>query len=203
MSARRRGAVVVAVAAIAFGAVGVACGVPLEDETKVIPSDDVPFELLDAAPTTTTTTTVVDAGTTTTEAVDLVLLYFVSMDRIVRVEREVPDSFGVEERLKLLTQPLTADEAEQGLRSAVPPSSINDWTLERGVATVDLLPTFTEIQGNEQTLAFAQITFTLSQVPGIGQVAFTLNGAAIQPLDVNGTVIPGPVTFETYQDLLA
>jgi spore germination protein GerM len=201
MMARRH--VVAACIGVLVGLAGVSCGVPVDDQTQVIPSDDVPFELLEPAPTTTTSTTVVEAGSTTTMTLDLVLLYFVRADKVVRIEREVSEALGVKDRLVLLTTPVTATEAEHQLRSAVPPGSINDVELDRGVATVDLSPSFTEISGLEQVLAFAQITLTLSQLPGIGQVAFTRNGEPVQPLDVQGTVIPGPVTSETYLDLLA
>jgi spore germination protein GerM len=180
------------------------CGVPLEDETHTIAGDDVPFELLEPEPTTTTSTTLV-AGTptTTAAALETVVLYFVRNERVALVTRQYSQPLGMEDRVKQLTLPLLAQESEQKFRSAVPPGSINDVAPSGGVATVDLSATFTELPPNEQVLAFAQITYTLLQTPGIGQVAFTLDTVPIQPLDDEGVVVPGPVTKETYDDLLA
>jgi spore germination protein GerM len=199
-AACRRRWTAAAVALVAIVIV-VSCGVPLEDSTNTIANDDVPFELLEPAPTTTTT--IAPAGPTTTTPLETVVLYLVRNERVVVVTREYAQPLGMRDRLLQLTLPLTAEEMEQGFRSAVPPGSINDVTPSGGVATVDLTHAFTEYGPSDQVLAFAQITYTLLMTPGIGQVAFTLDTVAIQPLDDEGTVIPGPVTKETYDDLLA
>lgn len=184
--------------------VAASCGVPLDDRTQTIAGDDVPFELLEPAPTTSSSTTLMPGNpTTTAPTLETVVLYFVRNERVELVTRQYAQQLGMEDRLKQLTVPLEPQEAEQKFRSAVPPGSINKVTPSGGVATVDLAAPFTELPPNEQVLAFAQITYTLLQTPGIGQVAFTLDTVAIQPLDDEGMVIPGPVTKETYDDLLA
>jgi spore germination protein GerM len=182
-----------------------ACGVPLESSTHRIAADDVPAELLEPAPTTSTTTTV-PVGvttTTTTPARERVVLYFVRNDRVDFVTRVYNEPLGMKARLLELSKPLLPEETQLNLRSAVPENPINDVVPSGGVATVDLTASFAELPTNEQVLAFAQITYTLLQTPGIGQVAFTLEGVQIQPLDDEATVVPGPVTKETYDRLLA
>jgi spore germination protein GerM len=192
------------VATLAFLSLA-ACGVPLEDKTHRIAADDVPSELLEPAPTTSTSTTVPvgETTTTTTPARERVVLYFVRNDRVDYVTRVYSEPLGMKARLLELSRPLLPEETAQNLRSAVPDNPINDVVPSGGVATVDLTPAFAELPTNEQVLAFAQITYTLLQTPGIGQVSFTLEGTAIQPLDDEATVIPGPVTKETYDRLLA
>jgi spore germination protein GerM len=179
-----------------------ACGVPLDDRTHTISSEDVPFELLDPSPTSTTSTTVFESGPTTTVMLEPVYLYFVRDEHIESVRRDSPDLLGVGPRLMLLAQALTSAEVAQGFRSAVPPGSVDTVSIAGGVATVDLSTAFTEVPAAEQVLAFAQITYTVLQIPGIGQVAFTLDTVPIQALDHDGTLIEGPATKENYDKLL-
>jgi spore germination protein GerM len=179
------------------------CGIPTNGSTHPIANDNVPFDLLAPAPTTSTTTSVVGAASTTTIQPEIVYLYFVRNDRIQLVSRPLTESLGVPPRLQLLSGPLTAAEMEQGFRSAVPQGAVTDVAVAGGVATVDLSPTFIEVPPKEQVLAFAQITYTLTQLPGIGQVSFPLNKAPIQALDDKGVVVNGSVTKETYLGILA
>jgi spore germination protein GerM len=106
-------------------------------------------------------------------------------------------------RILLLTQPLAPAEIERSFRSAVPTGSITDVQVTGGVATVDLATLFTEVPTVEQQLAFAQITYTLLQTPGVGQVAFTLDTVPIQAIDDEGLLLTRPATFEDYENLLA
>jgi len=181
----------------------VSCGVPLDDETHAIADDDVPFELLDEAPATTSSTTT-PPGSTTLQP-EVVYLYLVRNDRIERRTRSVPTPIGVGDRLKMLADTLQAADIEAGFRSAVAPGSFTTTTpqIRGGVATVDLSADFTSVPTKEQVLAFAQITYTLTDLPGIGQVMFTLHGGPINSLDDEGVSVSGPVTEDTYRDLLA
>ncbi|HEX7096258.1 MAG TPA: GerMN domain-containing protein [Acidimicrobiales bacterium] len=200
---RRVAAVVLALVAVASAA----CGVPHDESIEAIANDDVPYELLEPAPTasTSTTTTAPPAGqpTSTTEAPQRVELYFVRRDRIERRDRLVPNHIGLKDRLALLAAPLPANEVDAGFRSALPPEFFTDVSTRGGVATVDLTAAFLELPPGEQVLAFAQITYTLTDLPGIGQVAFTLNGEAIPALDDEGVVVDGAVSEDTYRDIFA
>jgi spore germination protein GerM len=180
------------------------CGIPIDDETQAIADDDVPFELLDAAPTTSTTTTAAPDGSTTQQP-EAVHLYLVRNDLIERRVRSVPAPVGLAERLEMLAVAPDGSDAELGYRSAVAPGSFTTVgpVLRGGVATVDLSADFTSVPTKEQVLAFAQITYTLTDLPGIGQVSFTLNGTPINALDDEGVAVDGNVTEDTYRDLFA
>jgi spore germination protein GerM len=115
----------------------------------------------------------------------------------------VPQPLGVKDRLLLLGLTLTAEETTQGFRSAVAPASVTGVVTAGGVATVDLTAMFAEMPANEQVLALAQITYTLTDMPGIGQVVFTLNGAPVQVFGGDGMFVAGPVTRETYAQRFA
>jgi spore germination protein GerM len=180
-----------------------ACGIPLDDETQSIADDAVPFELLDEAATTTTSTTAPPGSTTA--APETVHLYLVRNDRIERRTRSVPAPTGIEERLEMLADVVLAADTEAGYRSAVPPGAFtaNQPAPRGGVATVDVSAEFTAVPTKEQVLAFAQITYTLTDLPGIGQVIFTQNGEPINAVDDEGVSVSGPVTEDTYRDLFA
>jgi spore germination protein GerM len=182
------------------------CGVPLEDRTQTIANQDVPFQLLNTTTTTTntTSTTVLESGpSTTVPAKEQVPLFFVRNDRVELVTREVSSALGVEDRLRLLTEQLPAAEAAEGFRSALAPGAVADANFAGGIALVDLSAAFTEVPPLEQVLAFAQMTYTLTALPGIGLVEFTLNGQRVQVLDDEGTLIEGPVSRVTYENLYA
>lgn len=205
-SAPRRTGVLLAVALLAVVLLLGACGLGAQDDPQVIAGDDVPHGLLDPAPTTTTSTTRPGAVVTTSLApLERVPLYFVRNDRIELCVREVETRPGMLDRVLLLDGPLEAREVELGFRSAVPEDSVLGVDDTEGYAIVDLDSSFTDLPTTrEQVLAFAQITYTLTDLPGIGQVAFTLNGNPVLALDQQGIVMQGNrVSRATYQDLLA
>lgn len=194
----------VAMVALAASLVG-ACGVPFDGSTEAIPDEDVPFELLEAAPTTTTSTTTIPDGRvpTTTVAAERVYLYLVRNDRIERRERTVALPLGVKDRLAMLASSPTATEVDAGFRTAVPPGFLTDASIRGGVAEVAITRELLALPATEQVLAFAQITYTATELPGVGQVRFLVDGAAIQALDDEGLVVDGLVSKDTYRDLYA
>jgi spore germination protein GerM len=181
------------------------CGVPVDSQSHRIASGNVPFELLE--PSETTTTAVPGASTSAsseTEApVATVSLYLVHNGAIERRSRVVSRHLSTEAQVMLLAQPVTAAEAADGFRTAVATGSVLGVATAGGVATVDLSPAFTEGRQMEQILGFAQITYMLTDMPGIGQVSFTLAGTPVQVLDGHGQLIAGPVTRETYATQVA
>lgn len=206
-SRRRVGArtALAAVTALLAAVVLAACGVPVDSSITAISDSDVPFELLESAPTTTSTTTTVPDGrpTTTTAAPERVHLFLVRNDRIERRERIVALQLGMKDRLGLLAQSPTAAEVEAGFRTAVPPDFFTDVVTRGGVAEVALTRELLALPPTEQVLAFAQITYTATDLPGIGQVRFTVDGVTIQALDDEGLVVDGLVSKDTYRDLFA
>lgn len=185
-----------------------ACGLPADRDFRASSPDEIPFGLDDTTTSTSTssTTTVVATtalATTTTVATEPVSLYFVTRGRLALVERVRPRPVEPDDALRLLLAgPLTTDQPP-GLRTAVPPGTVGQVAVAEGTATVDLDPAFLEeLSGQQQLLAFAQLTFTLLGRPGIGRVAFTVDGQPTDPLLPDGSFAAGSVSAESYRDLL-
>jgi len=173
------------------------CGVPTDDRAETM--DDVPFGLLDPQASEPAETAAPPEG-------PAVQIYLVDPSglRLVPVERRLgegeaslPDVVDV-----LLTGPTRA-ERRQGLTTAfVDDDAVGSSDLVGGVASVDLTQQFTVLDGPTQRLAIAQMVLTLTGRPGVGRVAFTLQG---QPIDIprgDGTLAQGSVARDNYRELL-
>ena len=55
----------------------------------------------------------------------------------------------------------------------------------------------------DQPLAFGQIVLTLTSLPGIGQVRFTVGSQPQGALAADGSLIDGPVSADNYASLRA
>lgn len=161
----RRAVAVAILVGVLGGGVLAACGVTPEAKATRIEPEDVPFGLLDDQPTTTA----VDAGRTTA-------VYLLSDDRLVAVDRSVPDDATLDDLLSLVMTGPTEVEQSLGITTAVPSGTVASIKTSRGIATVDLAASFGDIRSREQLLALGQIVFTLTSQPGIGGVRFTVEG---------------------------
>lgn len=170
-----------------------ACGVPSQDTATKTNPKDVPFGLLNE-----------NSGVNQIDqsgARDIVV-FLAKNGRLVRAERKLAPPVTFERLLDKLAQGPTPSEVATGTRSALPDGeSFQSVTLNGGTATVDLSPPFTALSGSDQLLALAQIVFTLTSRPGIGQVQFTLGGAAIDIPRANGSLTPSPVSRDDYATL--
>lgn len=173
MSPRRRSAVVGAAVAVLVGAAG--CGISAEPDANRVAPEEVPFGLLDDEVTTTVAT-----GTTET-------IFLVTGDRLVPVDRTVPDDGGLAALLELVIEGPAATEEELGLTTEVPAGTVGAVRQARGVAVVDLTAEFGDIRSADQPLALAQIVYTLTGQPGIGAVRFTLEGQRVNVPLPDGT----------------
>jgi spore germination protein GerM len=97
-----------------------------------------------------------------------------------------------------------------GLRSAVPTGSIGNVSVGAGVATVDVAPAFVQpttandqlpVPNVDQPLAFGELVLTLTSLPGIGQVRFTVGGQPQAALVADGSLVDGPVSADNYAGL--
>jgi spore germination protein GerM len=79
---------------------------------------------------------------------------------------------------------------------------VSDVSLEAGVATVDLRPTISALGSDEQLLAVAQVVCTLTGRPGVGPVAFTLDGSPVDIPRGDGSLTNEPVSRDDYAELL-
>lgn len=193
------------------------CSLGGSDTFEVIPPQEIPFGLDQAATTTTTTTTTVpappppDAGTTTTSAPPIqtepVEVYFVSgLDRLQRQTIQLSSPVGPFQVLAVLEEE-PAGEQSAGLRTAVPPDLVVDLSIERGVAAVDLDgAVLNALSSRDQRLAIAQIVLsTIGSIRGVGQVSFTIDGIPAEigiPPDYTLSEPGQPLAFADFAALL-
>lgn len=169
------------------------CGVSTQRQAKVWPDAEVPFSLLEA-----------DSGppVSATPAAVVVQLCLHDGRRLQPVDGVV----GPPARLLDVARALgRAEQAAPGaeLRSAIPePGFVRDVVLASGVASVDLSGPFGSLDATEQLLAIAQLVCTLTSRPGVGQVAFTLDGVPVDLPRPDGSIAPGPAAREHYAPLL-
>ena len=210
MTVKRR--LVVVVAAFALGA----CGLPADDDAQEI--DDVPFGLDETTTTSSTTTTTMPAPTTTGPdptlattttlvATEPVQVYFViANDDLVSQSVQLSSPINPNQVLAQLEDGPVPGPGSVGLRTEVRPGLTREVTVDRGVATVDLVG---EVLGEMTTFegrnAIAQIVLSL-RLPGIGQVRFTTDGEPEEiPVPANNNQLsePGaPLAFEDFAVLL-
>lgn len=174
---------------------GCACGIPTQDDATRVPSDQVPFGL--AAPASATTSTTGPAQSTE------VTVYFIEAGRLVASPRRLAQPVSIADVLDAVVNGPTEDEARAGLRSAIVEQGLLARASVTGsVATVDLGTRFTALPSDEQVLALAQLVYTATALPGIGPVAFTLEGSPIPVPRADGSLTDAPVTRVDYASLM-
>jgi spore germination protein GerM len=204
-------AVVVGVTALA------ACDLPNDNKYSAIQANDVPFGITDTTTTSTTTTTIPPATTTTVAPIttttiptDTIPLYFVLNNRLLPVARALPSPVRADAAVGALQQGPLENDQPAGLRSAVPAGTIGTVTVSGGVATVDLAPSFVQpttgteqapVANVDQPLAFGEIVLTLTSLPGVGQVQFTVGGQPQDALVADGSLVSGRVSADNYAAL--
>lgn len=193
MSGARRPAALLALAG-AFALAGAGCGVPLEDNARATPPDQVPYGLLEPGTSTSSTAAPSDGA----------VLYLVGQAGLAPVRRPVRSPVSVRVVVEALGQDPPPTEEGLGLRSVLAAEAfVLGARAATGVGRIDLAEQFRSLPEREQTLALAQLVLTATEVEGVDRVAFTLNG---EPLDVptaDGTLRSGSVTREDYVSLLA
>lgn len=168
------------------------CGLSAQEQATSRPDDEVPFSLLDADAEPSAPVTA--PGTATVP----VQLCFHDGTAVVIVERALEPPVRLLEAARALARPGAANGPEN-LRSAVAePGFVQDAILTGGVAAVDLATSFVSLGADQQLLAIAQIVCTLTAQPGVGQVAFSLDGAPIEVPRPDGSIAPGPVARDDY-----
>lgn len=173
------------------------CGVPTDDRAETL--DDVPFGLLDPQASEPAESAAPPEG-------PAAQIYLVDASglRLVPVERRLGEGEAtLPDVVDALLDGPTRAERRQGLTTAfVDEDAVGGTDLVGGVASVDLAQPFTLLDGPTQRLAIAQMVLTLTGRPGVGRVAFTLEG---QPIDIprgDGTLAQGSVARDNYRELL-
>jgi hypothetical protein len=186
----RRTAVVVGLAVLAG-----ACGVPADRNASVTDDADVPYDLL--SPTTTTLLAGEPVGGETTICLEIDgLLLSLGRDR----DGDPP----LDDDLALISAGPTEGEASLGVRNVL---EGGDPVLEvrrtRDLVEVELSDEFVDLPANQQLLAVAQITCTLTSQPGIARVSFRLDERELEVPLQGGELVGRPVTRTDYADLIA
>jgi hypothetical protein len=191
---RRRAAVVGGVVSVVI-AVAVSCGVPSDEDPTVTPADEVPYDLLSP------TTTALAAGSVQGGETTICL----SLDgRLLTLGRARDGDPPLRTLDALLAAAPTAGESDVGLRSALDDDDVLDGvSREDGGAVVRLGEGFTELPADQQLVAVAQATCTLTAQPGVVRVAFELEGEQVDVPVQGGELVARPVTRADYARLIA
>ncbi len=177
---------------LVVGTVAGGCGVRRESDARTIDRKEVPFGLLARSPDTGTTS----PGPRTIE------LYFLSSDRLVSVARPNDRSIDAPEAIGTLLRGPTKAELEVGLTTALPTrDSAELIDVRSGVAHVRLSTRFRDGTVSDQTRALAQIVYTLTAVPGIASVEFSIAGHPVIVPRGDGTLADTPLDRSDYAAL--
>jgi spore germination protein GerM len=181
-------------AVVALGLAG--CGIPPDDSATLAAPSSVPFDLLGQTPSATATTLPFAQTERAT-------LFLVQGERLAAVQRELPAPVSVESVLEALVAGPTSTEVQLGLRTALltTPGLVRSGGVSGGIATIDLGQPFTEIAGRDQIVALAQIVSTVTGLPGVGRVRFTLDGNPVGILRGDGAVTTETVSRDDYATL--
>ncbi len=192
MTARRRPRRLVwVVAPLLLALVVTGCGIPEQGSAKQVDDDNVPYRLLDQN----------SGGIADSERLGTsdAVIYLARGGRLLPTGRSLPPPLTLERLLRSLGRGPTSPEVTAGIRTALPiEDAQTDVTVQRGTATVDLPASFTNLSQPDQVLALAQIVYTLTGQPGIGQVQFMLDGTTADIPRADLSLTATPVTRDDY-----
>ena len=167
------------------------CGVGPQAAPEKIDPKSVPYGLLAASGKVTTTV----PGSAGAEAI----IYLEGKQRLVPVERPVPEPVTIGSALRQLVSGPTATQSSLGLTS--PASAVGPFhagPVRNGVVSVDLPLSFENLGGQDQIVAAAQIVFTATASGLAKGVLFLVDGQAAQVPGDRGNLIQSPVTRAAY-----
>jgi spore germination protein GerM len=121
-------------------------------------------------------------------------IFLVSPDgHLVAATREVAVPASPTQVVGALLAGPTATETAAGIQSFLTQAGVQVTTQAGGVATVNFGTNPIQVVGPDQTLAIAQVVYTVTQQPGIAGVTFEIDGKAIEVPTAAGAQVPGPV----------
>lgn len=194
---RRRGGLalggLLAVSAVALAG----CGIPTQSTAR--PIAKVPYNLLSRQPQSATTTTSPSYTTSIT-------VYFTvtSFKYVAPVTRQVAKATLTTVLQVLLDGPSVA-QLSSGYQSAFTRTvRLIRASVSGGVATVDFNRTFGQLSGVFQSLAVAQVVFTVTKnFTNITSLKFQIDNGTTPVPTPSGALLPGPVGSDLYQTLLS
>lgn len=188
----RRALLVVLLLAAACG------GLDAQERDHPLAAGEVPYDLLQG-PTTSTT---VAPPTTTSTLPWRTNLWYIGGDRLVPAPRQLRDQPEVDQVLRLLLRGPSAEDLSL-VRSALDPGdAVVDGPPTDGQLTIDLASDFGRRSPSEQVLGLGQLVFTVTEVPGVGRVAFRIDGTALAVPLPNGQLAQRPVSRDDYAVLV-
>lgn len=132
----------------------------------------------------------------TTEETTSVAVYHLRDGRVAPVNRTVDATpAAARAALAALLEGPTTEERAAGLATAIPAgTTLEDVSLEDGVATVDLSEEFDDGGGSASMQArVAQVVATLTRFPTIERVAFRIDGRPAETIGGEGVVVDPPL----------
>lgn len=167
------------------------CGVPLDDSTRRVAPEQVPYNLLDPNPL---------PQPQPSRTGDPSLVYVVKGDRLRAVPVLVPADAPPLDVLALVEVAVgRVVDARSVLQTGdVVSASLDD----QGLLTADVDPGLLQLPASEQVLAIAQIVLTMIEQPAVVGVAFTSSGQPVAVARTDGSIIEGPVTRVDLADLV-
>lgn len=168
------------------------CGVPLGDEPRAVPDEEIPAGLRTAESVPQTESSTVEFAT----------VWFIRESALASTLHAVASPPSASDVVgDLLAGPTQAD-ASRGLRTAIPDAAVVVGVeLARGTASVTLTSAFAEIPAPDQVLAIGQLVMTLTDLRGVGRVRFAVDEAQIAVPLPGGGASEEAVTRDDYVDL--
>lgn len=175
---------------------------PQPEPTTTTTTEAPPVTTIDAPATSTTVAST--AVTTTTLFVAFPLDVYWIEGSMVRPIRRTDVEATLESAIEALRAGPRFTDTADGLRSAIPASDMIEFaTVQSGTATITLAPSFLTLPGTEQTLAIAQIVYTVTNLPGTGLVEFRLGDRTLSVPTADGQPSRGALSRDDYVSLLA
>lgn len=179
-----------AVAAAGLVVTAASCSVGSQSEPQTIPKDDIPFGLADDDRP--------DGADATPIGVETVI-YLIGPDALVAVPRRASPPVTAVEMLRVLVEGPTAAEIAAGIRTDLPTDTTVVRVGRRGSTAIVDLGGGVEALGTEGGIsAFAQMVYTLTELPQFDRVVFRLNGRRIEVPTGDGGLTSAPVSREDY-----
>ncbi len=169
-----------------------ACSIGAEQSPTIVSPQDVPSGLAGSGSTTTSITM----------PSENVTIYLEGLQRMVTVNREVAKPAVASTVLDALAKGSTGAEAEQNLRSPISAAApLSVLSIAGSTITVGLATSFTNLSGEDQIAAAAQLVYTLTALPGIRSVSVRIGHHATRMPLPDGRLSTGALTRLEYASL--
>lgn len=178
-------------AAVLALALSAGCGIPVDDHSRPLASDEIPSSVPGAA-------LPAPAPAPAGERSISVEVFLISGSQLAAVGRQVPAPLTADKALTEVVRGPTPLERGRGLRSALPGSLRLLGTVAHDVPLIDVTESLTGVDGEEQILALAQLVFTLTGLPTVNGVSFARDGRPVEVPTGDGELKRGPLGREDF-----